>query len=187
MGRCRPAPIVSFVGHRRSRRWLRTVEGDTTTGGNESAAIQALLDKGWAVAVTDYQGMGTPGDHTYVIKDAEAHAVLDIVRAARLPGSGIAANAPVALMGYSQGGQASAAAAELESTYAPELNVVGTAGGVPTDLMNVATYLNGPGSFYFSFLAFAAVGLNAAYPELNLESYLNDAGRTCSPRDEMPA
>src|SRR4030095_15388970 len=86
----------------------------------EAANVQALLDKGWAVAVTDYEKIGKPGDHTYVIKDAEAHAVLDLIRASqRLPGSGIAGNAPVGIWGYSQGGQAAAAAAGQGSTSAP--------------------------------------------------------------------
>jgi pimeloyl-ACP methyl ester carboxylesterase len=145
----------------------------------QQGGVQALLDRGWAVAVTDYEGIGTPGDHTYVIKDAEGHALIDIVRAAqRLPGSGVAADAPVAFMGYSQGGQAAAAAAELESRYAPELNVVGTAaGGVPSELGALAAHLDGPGNFWFSFLAFAALGLDAAYPELNLEASLTESGR----------
>jgi pimeloyl-ACP methyl ester carboxylesterase len=150
-----------------------------TTGTNyEQGTIQALLDRGWAVAVTDYEKLGTPGDHTYVVKNAEANAVLDMVRAAqRLPGSGVSADAPVGIWGYSQGGQAAAAAAERESTYAPELNVKGVvAGGVPSDLGRLAEYLNGPGNLFFSFLAFAAVGLDSAYPELNLESYLNQQG-----------
>jgi hypothetical protein len=145
----------------------------------EAANVQALLDKGWAVAVVDYEKLGTPGDHTYVVKNAEGHALLDLVRAAqRLPGSGVAANAPVGFWGYSQGGQAAAAAAELEATYAPELNVRGVAaGGVPADLSVVATHLDGAGNLFFTFLAAAAVGLNSAYPELNLDSYLNQAGR----------
>jgi pimeloyl-ACP methyl ester carboxylesterase len=145
----------------------------------EAGHVQSLLDKGWAVAVTDYEGLGTPGDHTYMVKDAEAHAVLDLIRAAqRLPGSGIAASAPVGIWGYSQGGQAAAAVAEQESTYAPELNVVGVAaGGIPADLNVVAQHLNTDGNFWFTFLAAAALGLDTAYPELDLESYLNQAGR----------
>lgn len=145
----------------------------------EAGHLQALLDKGWAVAVPDYEGIGTPGDHTYIVKDAEAHALLDLIRAAqRHPSSGIATNAPVGIWGYSQGGQAAAAVAEQESTYAPELNVVGVAaGGIPADLNVVAQHLNGDGNFWFSFLAFAAVGLDAAYPELDLDSYLNQTGR----------
>ena len=42
----------------------------------------------------------------------------------------------------------------------------------------MAENLNGPGNAFFSFLAFAAVGLDAAYPELDLESYLNPAGES---------
>ena len=176
-----PRPIVSFAVGTQGVGDTCAPSKNMTTGLNyEQANIQALLDQGWAVAVTDYAGLGTPGIHTYVIKDDEGHAVIDIVRAAmRLPGSGIASNAPVGFYGYSQGGGAVAAAAELEASYAPELNVRGTAaGGVPADLAKVAANLNGPGNFYFAFLAFAALGLDQAYPELDLESYLNDTGRS---------
>lgn len=31
----------------------------------ESAAITGMLERGWAVAMTDYEGLGTPGTHTY--------------------------------------------------------------------------------------------------------------------------
>jgi len=140
--------------------------------------IQALIARGWAVAVTDYEGLGTPSTHTYIAADAEAHAQLDVVRAAlKVPELGLAANAPIALSGYSQGGQSTARAAEIEGTYAPELNVVGAAaGGVPSNPEQLGTTLNG-GPF-FAFLALAAVGLDAAYPELDLETYLSPAGQT---------
>ncbi|MDZ4236067.1 MAG: lipase, partial [Dietzia sp.] len=36
----------------------------------------SMLAEGFAVVVTDYEGLGTPGDHTYVNREAEAHAVL---------------------------------------------------------------------------------------------------------------
>ena len=140
----------------------------------EKGTILQLLAQGWAVAVTDYEKLGTAGDHTYVVKDAEAHAVLDMVRAAqRVAESSVEPNSPVALWGYSQGGQAAAAAAEVEASYAPELDVRGlVAGGVPSDLNVMTEHLNGPGNAYFTILAFAALGLNSAYPELDLESYL---------------
>ena len=176
-----PRPVVAFgVGTHGVGDSCAPSKGIAQSGDFESANFQLLLDQGWAVAVTDYEGLGTPGDHTYIIRASAAHAMLDMVRAAqRLPGSGVAANAPVGIWGYSQGGQAAAAAAELESSYAPELDVRGTvAGGVPSDLNGVAENLNGPNNFFFAFLAFAAVGLDAAYPELDLESYLNDAGRS---------
>ncbi|CRK57472.1 Triacylglycerol lipase precursor [Alloactinosynnema sp. L-07] len=139
--------------------------------------VSELLNKGWAVAVTDYEGLGTPGDHTYVIGQSEGRAMLDSVRAAtRVPAIGLRAGGKVGLIGYSQGGGAAAWAGELQPSYAPDLNLVGiSAGGVPADLDAVGKALDG--SAGFGLLLFAAVGLDTAYPELNLESYLNDAGR----------
>lgn len=76
----------------------------------EGVGITSLLSRGHAVVVTDYEGLGTPGTHTYMVREAQAHAVLDAVRAAaQVSGSGVTATAPVALAGYSQGGGATAA------------------------------------------------------------------------------
>ncbi|MEV7195306.1 lipase family protein [Streptomyces sp. NPDC093510] len=142
----------------------------------EANLIQQLTLRGWAVAVTDYEGLGTPGDHTYTVGRAEGQAVLDAARAAiRLPEAGLGEDTPVGIMGYSQGGQASSWAAELHGSYAPDLDVKGTAtGGVPGDLLKVAEFNDG---LYGSGLIFmAAIGQNAAFPELNLGSYLNAKG-----------
>ncbi|MEV5509781.1 lipase family protein [Streptomyces orinoci] len=146
----------------------------TTLEGN---LIQLLTLRGWAVAVTDYEGLGTPGEHTYTVGPAEGHAVLDAARAAlRLPQAGLDPGTPVGIMGYSQGGQAGAWAAELHDSYAPELNLKGTAtGGVPADLPAVAAYDDG--GVGAGLILMAAVGQNAAYPELHLERYLNQRGR----------
>ncbi|ARZ69367.1 lipase [Streptomyces albireticuli] len=143
----------------------------------EANLIQQLTLRGWAVAVTDYEGLGTPGEHTYTVGRAEGHAVLDAARAAlRLPEAGLSKDAPVGIMGYSQGGQATSWAAELHDSYAPELNLKGTAtGGVPADLLKTADYNNG--GIGAGLVLMAAVGQDAAYPELGLERYLNDKGR----------
>ena len=103
---------------------------------NESALLAQALSQGWAVVVTDYEGLGTPGTHTYAVGQSEGRAVLDAARAAsRVTGAGLSPSGPIGVFGYSQGGQAAAWAAELQGTYAPELNVVGVAaGGVPADL-----------------------------------------------------
>ncbi|HVZ34977.1 MAG TPA: lipase family protein [Polyangiaceae bacterium] len=143
----------------------------------EGSIIRSLLDEGWAVAITDYQGLGTPGVHTYMVGPAEGHAVLDIARAAqRLDGTGLSTSTPIGLMGYSQGGGAAGWAAQLAASYAPELNVKGSAiGGVPGDLAATAEFLDG--TAFVAFALMASLGLDAAYPELNLDSYLNDVGR----------
>ncbi|RLL67388.1 lipase family protein [Streptomyces sp. Z26] len=151
-------------------------DGSTT----EAPLINAALVRGFAVAVTDYEGLGTPGDHTYTVAQAEGTALLDAARAAqRMPEAqqlGVSTESPVGIMGYSQGGQASAWAAELQPSYAPELKVKGTAsGGVPADLMKVAEHVNGGDEA--GYIAMAAIGHDTAYPELDLDKYLNDDGR----------
>ncbi|MFJ2773577.1 lipase family protein [Streptomyces sp. NPDC087300] len=143
----------------------------------EANLIQQLTLRGWAVAVTDYEGLGTPGDHTYTVGRAEGQAMLDAARAAiRLPEAGLGKDTPVGIMGYSQGGQASSWAAELHDSYAPDLDVKGTAtGGVPGDLEKVAAFNDG--SYGSGLIFMAAIGQNAAFPELKLDSYLNPAGK----------
>lgn len=143
----------------------------------EGFFIRDALSRGWAVAVTDMEGLGTPGTHTYEVGRSQGHAVLDMARAAeRLPGTGLSSLNPVGLWGYSQGGTSVGWAAELASSYAPELKLKGVAaGGVPGDLAAVANFLDG--SAFISLALMAALGYDTAYPELNLESYLNADGQ----------
>jgi pimeloyl-ACP methyl ester carboxylesterase len=142
----------------------------------EGSFIAGLLQRGYGVAVSDYQGLGTPGVHTYVVRAATGHAVLDAVRAAqRLDAAGLPDAGPVALAGYSQGGGGSASAAELEPTYAPELDLKGAyAGAVPAELAAVARFLDG--GPYAGFMLYAVNGLDEAYPELDAPGLLNAAG-----------
>jgi hypothetical protein len=80
------------------------------------------------------------------------------------------------LWGYSGGGLASAWAAELQPSYAPEVKLAGVAeGGVPPDLAAVARNIDG-GAFAGIYFA-VAVGLSRAYPEMDLNSILNDKGK----------
>ncbi|MBF6428235.1 lipase [Nocardia cyriacigeorgica] len=147
----------------------------------EGMSVGELLMRGWAVAVTDYPGLGTPGDHPYLVGRSEGTAVLDAARAAqRLPElrqAGVSPASPVGIMGYSQGGQASAWAAELAGEYAPELQVKAAAsGGVPADVLKDALDKNGSDGNPAASLM-VAIGHDAAYPELDLDSYLTAQGR----------
>ncbi|WP_030304309.1 lipase family protein [Streptomyces katrae] len=177
-GRTGPRPLVTYA--------VGTVGmGDSCAPSNnlpygtamEANLIQQLTLRGWAVVVTDYEGLGTPGVHTYTVGPSAGRAVLDAARAAeRLPEAGLGAGTPVGIMGYSQGGQAGSWAAELQGSYAPELKVKGTAtGGVPADLMKVADFNDG--SYGSGLIFMAAAGQDAAFPELRLDSYLNPAGK----------
>lgn len=89
-----------------------------------------FLDAGYVIAATDYEGLGTPGPHAYLVGPVEARNALDSVRAARdLPAA--EASGEFAVWGHSQGGHASLFTGELAATYAPELRLVGVAAGAP--------------------------------------------------------
>lgn len=118
---------------------------------------QAASLLGMRVVVTDYIGLGTPGAHSYVLHTEEGHAVLDAARATT------PADQPVGFYGYSQGGGAVAAAAELHSTYAPEVNLVGTySGAAPAGLIDVMDGVDR--SSIVAVLGFAYHGWGARYP-----------------------
>ncbi|MGA5544894.1 lipase family protein [Mycobacterium sp. NPDC051198] len=131
----------------------------------EEAFVATLVARGFAILMTDYQGLGTDSMHTYVNRLAEGHAVLDAARAAmKLPETSLDPHGPVAFWGYSQGGGATASAAELASAYAPELNIVGTyAGAPPADLKELLPYADG--SALVGVVGYALNGVIAAYPE----------------------
>lgn len=103
------------------------------------AGSRPLLERGFAIAATDYPGLGTPGPHPYLVGESEARAVIDSVRAARsFPGM---ANANrYAVWGHSQGGQASLFTGLVSHTYAPELQLLGVAAAAPaTELATLMT------------------------------------------------
>ncbi|NUP25814.1 MAG: lipase, partial [Nocardia sp.] len=140
-----------------------------------SSAVWSRL--GARVLVTDYVGLGTPGIHTYANRIEEAHAVLDGARAANnLTGAG--PDTPLVFWGYSQGGGAVAAAAEMAPDYAPELNLKGTwAGGPVADLAAILERIDG--ALIGGAIGFAINGLLARYPELGkaVDRVTNQHGR----------
>lgn len=140
-----------------------------------SAAVWSAL--GARVLVTDYIGLGTPGVHTFANRIEEAHAILDGARAAQHLG-GVGPESPVVFWGYSQGGGATAGAAELQPDYAPELNLKGTwAGGPVADLAAILQRIDG--SLIGGAIGFAINGLLARYPELHnaVDRVTSPAGR----------
>ncbi|MFB8277742.1 lipase family protein [Nocardia colli] len=143
----------------------------------EATFLAAALARGWVVAVTDYPGLGTPGVHPYVVGRTNGRAVLDIMRAARrLSAARLDDAGPVGIYGYSEGGSSAGWAAQLQPTYAPDLRLDAVAvGSVPSDLLELVNRHDG-GLFGF-LLLYAAIGFDSAYPELQLDRYLNPLGR----------
>jgi hypothetical protein len=121
---------------------------------------------GWTVVIPDHQGPNS----TYAAGKIAGQITLDGIRAAlNFTPLGLSkTTTPIAMWGYSGGGLATAWAATLKTTYAPELNIVGTAsGGTPADLRGaVNAFDSGLGNLFF-FLGYSAViGVNRAYPEM---------------------
>ena len=87
------------------------------------------LRAGYAVVQTDYQGLGTPGKHPYLIGEAEGRSVLDIVTAAR--GLDPKIGKRFLISGHSQGGQSALFAAGEASTWTPKLRLRGTVAFAP--------------------------------------------------------
>ena len=90
----------------------------------------------------------------------------------------LTAESPVGLWGYSGGGLASAWAAEVQESYAPELNIVGAVLGSPVgDLGHTFRRLNG--SLYAGLPALVVAALSHIYPDLDrvIDEHVTDEGR----------
>ena len=99
--------------------------GETYINGD----LNAWLRAGYAVLRTDYEGLGTPGKHPYLIGTSEGRSVLDIVAAARQLDPNISKR--YLISGHSQGGQAALFAAGLASSWQPKLKLRGTVAFAP--------------------------------------------------------
>ena len=161
-----PAPQCAM-----SYQLLRGAGNENIVAQAEILLIDAALQQGWAVSVPDYEGPRS----AYVAGTQAGHAVLDGVRAAR---GHLGLRSNTGLWGYSGGALASGWAAELQPTYAPELDISGVAeGGLPVNPRNVLTGANGGP---FAGIAMSGiVGLSQAYPELAqfLDTYLTPEGK----------
>lgn len=91
--------------------------------------LDEWLEAGYAVVRSDYQGLGTPGSHPYLIGEAEGRGVLDAVSAARRLDRSIGRR--MLLAGHSQGGHAVLFAAGEADQYSPKLKLRGTVAYAP--------------------------------------------------------
>jgi hypothetical protein len=149
--------------------------GFEALGGLESfAAVATGTSLGYTVVIPDFEG-----PHNEWAAGIEAgYGTLDGIRAAEnfAPLGLNGAATPVGMMGYSGGSQASEFAAEEAPAYAPELNIVGAAiGGLPVNIGHIAAKADG-GLFSGIYFA-AAVGVARAYPQIDIDSLLNAAGK----------
>lgn len=150
---------------------LAEVTGSSVNVNYESPVVRMLTGAGYRVVVTDYIGLGSEGVHTYLNRVDQGRALIDAARATAHD------NEKIGFWGYSQGGGAAAAAAELVAEYAPELNVVGTFSGAPP-ADPLAVLETGTEGLVDVVTGFAAISYAATYPEFReaLEENLTAEG-----------
>jgi alpha-beta hydrolase superfamily lysophospholipase len=123
--------------------------------------LNGLLDRGWEVTASDYQGEGTPGLLPYLVGAVAARNIIDIVRAAGHLAAAHASRSYV-IWGHSEGGQTAMFGLHIAASYAPELHLKGVvAGAPPSQFKYIYAALQQSPYRYYIFMA--AAGFNAAY------------------------
>jgi len=139
-------------------------------------AVGAMLPigRGWAISLPDYLGPNV----AYGAAKLSGMVTLDSVQAVQRATELGLADSQVALAGYSGGGMATAWAAALQPTYAPDLKIAAAvAGGVPADLEQMALSLGFEPHPGFGLAFAAAMGLEREYPDrLPISDQLNENG-----------
>jgi len=121
-----------------------------------------LVAVGYVVAATDYEGLGTPGVHPYLVGESEGRGVLDAARAARRV-DGTGAGRDLLIAGHSQGGHAALFGGELARSYAPELRLRGVVAIAPAADLEAIFPAAAAIPQAAGFTVMAAEGFHAAY------------------------
>jgi pimeloyl-ACP methyl ester carboxylesterase len=166
----------------------RDVAGTSVHGSNAYILplISRWLKAGYAVVRTDYEGLGTPGSHPYLIGNSEGRATLDIARAARELDPRLSKTTIIS--GHSQGGHAALFAAALAPRWTPELKVRGTVAFAPAshldDQLPLTTMLTAPGGGLSGLIADIGRGIVTANPSFDLSAILSDQANALFPQTE---
>ncbi|MCB0828714.1 MAG: alpha/beta fold hydrolase [Solirubrobacterales bacterium] len=139
--------------------------------------LNAWLQAGYAVVRSDFEGLGTPGVHPYLIGKSEGRGVLDMVRAARGLKQGLISK-KFLIAGHSQGGHAALFAAGLASKWTPDLKLRGTVAYAPASHMDAYLPLLPGLTTPSSLSALAALivkGAQTASSEIESNQLLSDA------------
>lgn len=148
--------------------------------GPVTQVLDSWVQKGYVVAQTDYQGLGTPGVHPYINGVSEANSVIDIVRAARRLDPSVGRNWAVA--GHSQGGQATLFTSQEARDRAPDLALRAAVsiapGGVGLDQMVPYMMAGGPGAAAAeAFAPLIVLGAQAADPAVKPQDIFSAAAK----------
>jgi acetyl esterase/lipase len=136
---------------------------------------------------TDYEGLGTPSTHPYLIGVSQGRSVLDMVRAARKLDRTLGKK--VVIAGHSQGGHAALWAGSLAGKWTPELDVRGTLALAPASHLGeqagLLCALTSP-SPLSGLAAMIVRGVDVEHQDLGIASLLSDRARALFPQvDEV--
>jgi Secretory lipase len=139
-----------------------------------SPGVIQLVEKGYAVALPDYQGLGHPGFHPYLEPRTAAFNVIDSVRALRRIYPDISPRWMA--LGGSQGGQAAWAANELDAFYGEGLALMGTVAVAPpvdTSPMAQMAYDETLNLGQIGLTPLLLTTLERAYPDFPIRQFLH--------------
>ena len=154
----------------------------SSDGPDAMPLLTSWVKSGYAVLRTDYEGLGTPGPHPYLIGVSEGRGVLDIVRAARHLDPQLSDR--VIISGHSQGGHAALWAASLAKSYTPEISLRGVIAFAPAShIATEAGFLKSVSATSLTGLAATIFrGLDIGYPSLHIASLLTPAAAALYPQ-----
>lgn len=149
--------------------------------------LNRWLKAGYAVVRTDYEGLGTPSTHPYLIGVSQGRSVLDMVRAARKLDRSLGKQ--VLIAGHSQGGHAALWAGSLAGKWTPELDVRGTLALAPASHLGEQAGLLGALTSPSPLSGLAAMivrGVDVEHQDLGVASLLSDRAKALFPQvDEV--
>ncbi|WP_205472942.1 lipase family protein [Nocardioides sp. SYSU D00038] len=150
---------------------------DPATLGKQWQLVEILVDRGYAVTLTDYAGLGVKGEpHPYLDNAVAGRNVIDAVRAARRVYPDLGKR--WAAVGGSQGGGAAWGANEQAPSYAPELPPVGVVAMVPAADMRGLVAAAADGTMtrdQLPLLQWLLASLGRTHPDLDLDDYRRGA------------
>ncbi|MGW4355660.1 lipase family protein [Nocardia sp. NPDC004582] len=140
----------------------------------EAPGWNLVLQRGWTVALPDHLGPRI----AYGAAKLGGQITLDGLRAIQRVPELRVEHSPLVMAGYSGGGMATAWAAALAASYAPDLRIAGAAmGGVPMNLVSMMEGLGMNRHPAFGLALAAGLGLEREYPDrFPLSDQLNDRG-----------
>jgi alpha-beta hydrolase superfamily lysophospholipase len=153
--------------------------------GYERPLLRRWLRAGFAVARTDYEGLGTAGVNPDLVGLSEAHAMLDMVLAAHAFDPRLNLR-DVALTGHSVGGHAALWATARARSYAPAVRIRATVAFAPANhLGEQATALHAlttPDGDLGAVTAVIVTGAEAGDPALDVDAMLSPLGARLFPK-----